>query len=127
MALDVEWALSRSAVLLVNSRARSKLECLKFNALGALVALPNRLQNRVFLANVTKPAQALQEPIFQHIALSVTVSRGCYSLIDRPRFDSIVASIFFLDRAATDEFMEKDVFASHECGRRGRSPGFRPP
>ena len=55
MALDVELALSRSSVLLVNSLARSKSECLNFNALGALVAQPNRLQNRLFLANVTKP------------------------------------------------------------------------
>src|SRR5271169_1577280 len=86
MALDVEWALSRSSVLLVNSLARSKSECLNFNALGALVARPNRLQNRLFLANVTKPAQALQEPIVQHIALSATVSRGCYSLTFRWRF-----------------------------------------
>jgi class 3 adenylate cyclase len=34
MTLDVEWALSRSPVLLVNSLARSKSECLNFNALG---------------------------------------------------------------------------------------------
>src|ERR1700751_1097080 len=40
------------------------------------LARPNRLQNRLFWANVTKPAQALKEPIFQHIALSVTDSRG---------------------------------------------------
>lgn len=61
MALDVEWVLSRSSVLLVNSLARSKSECLNFNALGALVAQPNRLQNRLFLANVTKPDDDVTE------------------------------------------------------------------
>src|SRR5271167_2227014 len=60
MALEVEWALSRSSVLLVNSLARSKSECLNFNALGALVAQPNRLQNRLFLVNVTKPVGRLR-------------------------------------------------------------------
>src|SRR5262249_37393248 len=73
MALDVEWALSRSSVLLVNRLARSKSECLNFNALGALAAQPNRLQNRLFLANVTKPSNIIA-PLAQ---------RGVGSLEDR--------------------------------------------
>jgi hypothetical protein len=55
MALDVEWALSRLSALLLNSLACSRSGCLNFNALGALVAQPNRLQNLYILANVTKP------------------------------------------------------------------------
>jgi hypothetical protein len=86
MALDVEWALSRSSVLLVNSLARSKSECLNFNALGHWSPSQIGSKIRLFLANVTKPAQALQGPIFHHTALSVTVSRGCYSLVFRWRF-----------------------------------------
>ena len=46
-------ALSRSWVLLVNRARRSQPACLYFNDLGTLVAEPNRLGNRLFLANVT--------------------------------------------------------------------------
>ena len=55
MALGVEWALSRSSALLVNSLACSKSECLNFNRLGHWS--PSQIGSKIVytLANVTKP------------------------------------------------------------------------
>jgi len=50
-------ALSRSWVLLVNSAGRSRSAC-RYQYLRALIEVPNRLENRLFLVNVTLPSCA---------------------------------------------------------------------
>jgi hypothetical protein len=120
--------LSRSSVLLVDSLARSKFAPLNFNALVALVAQPNRLQNRLFRANVTKPAQALKAPIFQHIALSSRVGEGrivaCHSSV-RAEQEPIAITFGILNSSGVDDPDPAEAFKAaartlRRCGSRLR-------
>ena len=56
---QVVEALSRSLVLHVNRARRSRLASI-FQCLRALVTEPNRLGNRLFLANVTMPRRGVE-------------------------------------------------------------------
>jgi hypothetical protein len=56
------------------------------------------------LANVTEPAQAVQEPIFQHIALSVTVSAGLL----QPHFPLALSTTDRCSNCATEDTLRRN-------------------